>query len=113
VSIECLTLMWVYLSSPSSDWSREQLEKHAREIMSSVGNLYSRISSKKIQQKVKDAPKRSVQEIARQAPEGSTLHELLSSVDKLGALFQTRMDGLLVADALDNIILTLQKVRDK
>ena len=102
--------MRYYIQITLLDWSRDQLEKHGREIMSGLGNLYARITSKKIQRRVEDTEKRSVQDIARQAPEGSTLQELLLSVEKLSSLVQARMEGLLIADALDEIMLTLTKV---
>lgn len=93
------------------DWSREQLEKHSRELMSLLGNLYLRITSKKIQERTAGVEAESIAEIASQAPEGSTLKDLLSSVSSLNSLVQKRMQGLLVADALEDIMSTLQKVK--
>lgn len=95
----------------STDWSHDQLEKHSREIMSLLGNLYLRITSKKIQKRVEDETRPSLVDIARRAPEESSLQDLITTVDRLHALVQERMQGLLVADALDDIMLTLQKVR--
>ena len=86
------------------------MEKHAHEIMSWFGNLYLRITSKKIQERVGGEKQQSIQDLARQAPEGSTLAELLTSVENLNALVQQRMNGLLLADALGDIMITLQKV---
>jgi len=91
------------------DWSQEQLEKHSREIMSLLGNLYLRITSKKIQQRVESEERSSVIDIARDAPEGSRIRDLLTAVDGLSILVQKRMQKLLVVDALDDIMLTLQQ----
>lgn len=93
------------------DWSRDQLEKHSREIMSLFGNLYLRVTSKKIQERVEGAESPSVVDIARRAPDGSTLRDLLHAIGGLKELFQKRMQGLLIADALDDIMLVLQKAR--
>lgn len=79
--------------------------------MSLLGNLYLRVTSRKIQQRVESSPSLSVVDIARQAREGSSLRDLMTSVDRLSDLVQKRMGGLLIADALDEIVLTLQKVR--
>lgn len=78
--------------------------------MSLLGNLYLRITSKKMQKRVQGEPVPSLMDIAIQAPEGSTLRDLMSTVNDLHTLIQKRMQGLLVADALDDIMLTLQKV---
>ncbi|KAI0691387.1 tRNA synthetases class I (M)-domain-containing protein [Cytidiella melzeri] len=91
------------------DWSRDQLEKHSREIMSLLGNLYLRITSKKIQQRVEGEERQAVVHIANQCSEGGTMRDLLSAVENLNELVQKRMQGLLVADALDDIMSTLQK----
>ncbi|KAI0796367.1 tRNA synthetases class I (M)-domain-containing protein [Irpex lacteus] len=88
---------------------KDDLEKHSRELMSLLGNLYLRITSKKIQERTAGVEAESIAEIARQAPEGSTLKDLLSSVSSLNSLVQKRMQGLLVADALEDIMSTLQK----
>lgn len=79
--------------------------------MSLLGNLYLRITSKKIQERTAGVQAESIVEIARQVPEGSTLKNLLSSVSSLSGLVQKRMQGLLVADALEDIMSTLQKVK--
>ena len=79
--------------------------------MSLLGNLYLRVTSKKIQRRVEGEPALVVVDIARQAPEGSSLRDLLISVDRLGKAVQDCMQRLLVADALDDIMMTLQKVR--
>ena len=69
-----------------------------------------RITSKKIQERVDGESKQSILDIARNAPEGSILRDLLLSVANLNTLVQKQMQGLLLADALDEIMLTLQKV---
>ena len=78
--------------------------------MSLLGNLYLRITSKKIQERVSGAQQQSVLEVVRSAPEDSHLQDLLSSVANLSGLVQKHMQSLLVADALEDITITLQKV---
>ncbi|KAJ3553901.1 hypothetical protein NM688_g3375 [Phlebia brevispora] len=90
------------------DWSHSQVEKHAREITSLLGNLYMRITSRKIKQRAEDAGlSGAVRTLANSADKNSSVHALLTKTESLRGAVQGKMDGLLIADALDDIIAAL------
>ncbi|TCD62957.1 methionyl-tRNA synthetase [Steccherinum ochraceum] len=93
-----------------TSWDSEQLEKVSKEIASLLGNLYLRITSKSIQTR------------ALQGGDGTTLSsgaegtgfEGVSQtlVDRLQGLqeqVETNMDGMVVAEALEQITLVLRE----
>ncbi|KAI0782592.1 tRNA synthetases class I (M)-domain-containing protein [Abortiporus biennis] len=88
------------------DWSQSQVEKHSREIMSTLGNLYSRISSKKIQDRV--APS-EVNEDLYEKHKATILAPLLAHLETLKSRYASNMENLQVADVLDDIMATLQE----
>ncbi|KAI0355421.1 hypothetical protein OH77DRAFT_1454710 [Trametes cingulata] len=89
------------------DWSQEQLQKHSREIISLLGNLYLRATSAKIAKRVASAP--------APAPPISTLvnttkfTNLVKALQGLAETFERHMQSFQVADAVEAIVLALQE----
>lgn len=90
----------------SLDWSHEQLQKHSKEITSLLGNLYSRITSAKIQARVAGMKRPSVNAIGGD----DALFELLGCTRNLSIGVHSNMQKLQVTDALEKIVATLQEV---
>ncbi|CCM00468.1 uncharacterized protein FIBRA_02501 [Fibroporia radiculosa] len=84
------------------DWSHEQLQKHAREITSLLGNLFSRITSAKIRACVKGHDRVDSQFV----PEAASL---IASTSLAVPLYCENMRAMRVADALDGIVAVLQE----
>ena len=76
--------------------------------MSLLGNLYMRISSKKVYGRVEELM--SPIQVAQKAQQKTSLHALVMATESLSGRFQDRMQNLLVADAIDDIVDVLQKV---
>ncbi|KAI0920762.1 hypothetical protein AcW1_005059 [Taiwanofungus camphoratus] len=87
------------------DWSHEQLQKHSKEITSLLGNLYSRITSAKIQARVAGMKRPSVNAIGGD----DALFELLGCTRNLSIGVHSNMQKLQVTDALEKIVATLQE----
>lgn len=71
-----------------------------------LGNLYLRVTSAKIQSRIEDQERPSIQDLAA-SEVGS---KLFSLVKNLAGTVKSDMDKLQVADALDAIVLALQEV---
>ncbi|KAG1818541.1 tRNA synthetases class I (M)-domain-containing protein [Suillus subaureus] len=81
------------------DWSPEQLEKHADEIRSLLGNFFLRITSRTIRKRVASAPQFTFVQLLDQ------------SLDGPNGRVEQCMEKFEVGDALDAIILVLREVR--
>ncbi|KAF7795545.1 hypothetical protein EIP86_006707 [Pleurotus ostreatoroseus] len=88
------------------DWSHSQVEKHAREITSLLGNLFMRVTSKKIRQRAEDAGLSGIASV-QSTDRNNSIISLLKIVDALSSGVLHKMGNLLIADALDDIIATL------
>ncbi|RDB20211.1 Methionine--tRNA ligase, mitochondrial [Hypsizygus marmoreus] len=85
-----------------TDWSREQLEKHDREIQSLLGNYFLRITSPTIQARMAGAQPRSLQQIHDDPT--SPNRELIQTQRDLPRKVQTYMDAMEVGEALGAIV---------
>ena len=92
-----------------ADWSQEQLQKHSREIISLLGNLYLRATSAKISKRVASVPRPSISLLSSTGT--SALEPLLNSLKALAPTYEQNMQRFQVADAVDTIVLALQEVR--
>jgi methionyl-tRNA synthetase len=91
------------------DWSREQLEKHNKEIQSLLGNLFLRITSEKIQSRLERRPIR-----LREIYEYKTLPFCVLLIDALRRMlemFRECMNAFELGDALGGIIDVLRMVK--
>ncbi|KAH9899436.1 tRNA synthetases class I (M)-domain-containing protein [Cubamyces lactineus] len=89
------------------DWSQEQLQKHCREIISLLGNLFLRATSRKIMKRVASVPRPSVSLLSGTGT--SSLAPLLSSLKALAPSYEQNMQRFQVADAVEAIVLALQE----
>ncbi|KAH9854937.1 tRNA synthetases class I (M)-domain-containing protein [Lenzites betulinus] len=87
------------------DWSQEQLQKHSREIISLLGNLYLRATSAKIMKRVAPVPRPAPSLIS----ESSAYAPLLSSLKALASTFEGQMHRFEVADAVETIVQALSE----
>ncbi|KAI0832835.1 tRNA synthetases class I (M)-domain-containing protein [Trametes gibbosa] len=87
------------------DWSQEQLQKHSREIISLLGNLYLRATSAKIMKRVADVPRPTPFQI----PDTGAYAPLLSSLQALASRFEGQMRRFEVADAVETIVQALSE----
>ncbi|KAI0638599.1 tRNA synthetases class I (M)-domain-containing protein [Trametes polyzona] len=87
------------------DWSQEQLQKHSREIISLLGNLYLRATSAKIMKRVSAVPRPNPSLIS----ESTAFSPLLTSLKRLAPTFEAQMDRFEVADAVETIVSALQE----
>lgn len=90
------------------DWSPEQLEKHADEIRSLLGNFFLRITSRTIQKRVASAPQLTFVQLLDQPLNGPN-GDVLSSLRNLKGRVEQYMEKFEVGDALDAIILVLRE----
>ena len=90
-----------------ADWSQSQLQKHSREIVSHLGNLFMRATSAKIMKRVAEVPPRAVTSIA----DSTALSPLLKMLRALSTTVDGQMRGFQVADAVETVVLALQEVR--
>ena len=88
------------------DWSQEQLQKHSREIISLLGNLFMRATSAKIMKKVAAVKQPDVSLIS----ESSAFSPLLAHLKPLAHQVDGRIQGFQLADAVESIVLALQEV---
>ncbi|KAI0722508.1 tRNA synthetases class I (M)-domain-containing protein [Earliella scabrosa] len=87
------------------DWSQEQLQKHSREIISLLGNLFMRATSKKIMSKVSRAPRTDVKLI----PESNAVSPLLRALQGLAPTFDGHIRAFQLADAVEVIVQALSE----
>jgi methionyl-tRNA synthetase len=92
------------------DWSQKQLDKHSKEIQSLLGNLFLRITSRKILSRLVGAPPRTFEEIHKAEPEWSLNRLLLDTLLDLPEKFKSSMDDLDVSNALALIVDVLRLV---
>ncbi|KAJ8593478.1 hypothetical protein M405DRAFT_731374 [Rhizopogon salebrosus TDB-379] len=90
------------------DWSPEQLEKHADEIRSLLGNFFLRITSKTIKKRVASAPRLAFAQLLDQSLDGPNA-DVLSSLRTLKERVERCMEKFEVGEALDAIILVLKE----
>ncbi|KAG1742256.1 tRNA synthetases class I (M)-domain-containing protein [Suillus paluster] len=90
------------------DWSPEQLEKHADEIRSLLGNFFLRITSRTIQKRVASAPQFTFAQLLDQPLDGPN-GDVLSSLRTLKGRVEQCIGKFEVGDALDAIILVLRE----
>lgn len=79
--------------------------------MSLLGNTFLRITSKKIQQRVGSEARPSVTTLFSDLPADSPLRRLGAVLRGLNEKVDEQMGKLLVADALDDVMLALRTVR--
>ncbi|KAM5542369.1 hypothetical protein V8D89_003828 [Ganoderma adspersum] len=87
------------------DWSQEQLQKHSREIISLLGNLFMRATSAKIMKKVAAAKQPDLTLIS----ESSAFAPLLARLKPLAHQVDGQIQGFQLADAVESIVLALQE----
>ncbi|THG93680.1 hypothetical protein EW026_g7624 [Hermanssonia centrifuga] len=91
------------------DWSHEQLDKHAREITSLLGNLLMRITAKKIQERTEGKPLTPAAEAFKHMKEDSPTFPLYQTLQGLGGKVEEKMEQLMLAEVLEEIVITLGK----
>ncbi|KAI0326731.1 hypothetical protein GY45DRAFT_1258429 [Cubamyces sp. BRFM 1775] len=89
------------------DWSQEQLQKHSKEIISLLGNLFLRATSAKIMKRVASVPRPTVFLLSGTGT--SSLAPLLNSLKALAPTYEQNMQRFQVADAVEAIVLALQE----
>jgi methionyl-tRNA synthetase len=97
------------IRSPSPvtvDWTNTQFVKHSAELMSLVGNFYSRITAKKIEQLLHSSPLPTVIELQEAIKDGKEVQgsEILLRLGGVRQRVQGHMQNLVVADAIQEII---------
>lgn len=97
-----------FLTSHPVDWSREQLEKHDREIQSLLGNYFLRITSQAIQARMDGVSPVSLQKIYEDT--ASPNHVLLQATRSLPNKVRRAIDAMEMADALGAIVDVLRLV---
>lgn len=105
-------------AEPCQDWSTEQAKKHFYEIRSLLGNFLLRTTSGAIQHKISTLsdpiPKLPDISSSSYLPDDA-LHQynrhVLATLQNLGSNVRSSLDGLKVAEALDQIMLCLKEVR--
>ena len=95
------------------DWTSTQFVKHSTELMSVVGNLYSRITAKKMEKYLRSSPIPTIVELQGAVKEGEQVQgsELLVQLGGLRQRVQGHMENLVVADAVQEIVDALALVR--
>lgn len=88
------------------DWSQEQLQKHSREIISLLGNLFMRATSAKIMKKVATVKQPDVTLVS----ESGAFAPLLARLKSLASEVDGQIQGFQLADAVESIVLALQEV---
>ena len=86
---------------------QSQLQKHSREIVSHLGNLFMRATSAKIMKRVAEVPPRAVTRIA----DSTAFSPLFKMLRALSTTVDGQMRGFQVADAVETVVLALQEVR--
>jgi methionyl-tRNA synthetase len=95
-------------SSPAAmvDWTKTQFTKHSAELMSLVGNFYSRITAKKIEKLLLSSPTPTIVELRDAIKDGKQVQgsEILVQLGGLRQRVQGHMQNLIVADAIQEIV---------
>ena len=88
------------------DWSKTQFVKHSAELMSLVGNFYSRITAKKVEKLVRLSPLPTISALEEAIKGGEQVQgsEILARLDGLRQKVQGHMQNLIVADAIQEIV---------
>lgn len=104
----------LFTRSPATaaDWTKSQFVKHSAELMSLVGNFYSRITAKKIEQLLCSSPIPTIVELGEAIKDGKQVQgsEILLQLYVLRQRVQGHMQNLVVADALEEIVAVLSLV---
>ena len=95
------------------DWTKTQFVKYSTELMSLVGNFYSRITAKKMEKLLRSSPMPTITEMQRAVKEGKQVQgsEILVQLGGLQQKVQEHMQNLGVADAVKEIVDVLALVR--
>lgn len=93
------------------DWSQEQLEKHAFELQSLLGNFYLRVTSKAIQKRLSPDCHARFPVLIDESAKVPALHEAVTSLQSLSQRVDENLQLLQVSDALDAIVQQLLMVR--
>jgi len=88
------------------DWTRTQFVKHSAELMSLVGNFYSRITAKKIEKLLRSSPIPTITELQEAIKDGKHVQgsDILTQLGGLRQRVQGHMQNLVVADAIQEIV---------
>ncbi|CDO73833.1 hypothetical protein BN946_scf185015.g162 [Trametes cinnabarina] len=89
------------------DWSQEQLQKHSKEVISLLGNLFLRTTSPKIMARVESVPRPSAADVTDTGT--VALSPLLNVLKRLAPTFDQHMQRFQVADAMESIIIALSE----
>ncbi|KAL7282709.1 hypothetical protein ACG7TL_004183 [Trametes sanguinea] len=89
------------------DWSREQLIKHSKEIISLLGNLYLRATSARIMSRLSSVPRPSVADITDTGT--AMLGPFLAILKRLPSRVEQHMQLFQVADAIEVALEALQE----
>ena len=95
------------------DWTKTQFVKYSTELMSLVGNFYSRITAKKMEKLLRSSPMPTIIEVQKAAKEGKQIQgsEILVQLGGLQQRVQGHLQNLVVADAVKEIVDVLVLVR--
>ena len=95
------------------DWTKSQFVKHSAELMSLVGNFYSRVTAKKMEKHLRSSPVPTIIELQGAVEEGKQVQgsEVLVWLGGLRHRVQGHMQNLVVADAVKEIVDVLALVR--
>lgn len=88
------------------DWSKTQFNKHSAGLMSLVGNFYSRITAKKIENLLRLSPIPTITELQEAIKDGEQVQgsEILIQLGGLQQKVQGHMQNLVVAGAIQEIV---------
>ena len=88
------------------DWTKTQFTKHSAELMSLVGNFYSRITAKKIEKLLHSSSIPTVIELQEAIKDGKEVQglEILIQLGGLRQRVQEHMENLIVADAIQEVV---------
>lgn len=88
------------------DWSRTQFAKHSTELMSLVGNFYSRVTAEKLEILLRSSPKPTIIELQAAVADGKQVlgSEILVQLGELQKRTQERMQDLDVGDAVQEVV---------
>ncbi|KAI0371503.1 hypothetical protein BV20DRAFT_1016920 [Pilatotrama ljubarskyi] len=91
------------------DWSREQLQKHSKEIISLLGNLYLRATSAKVKKRVASASAPRPEGVSDSSHPTTVREDLVFSLASLAPEYEQHMRDFEVAHAIEAIVSVLQK----
>ncbi|KAI9057422.1 hypothetical protein FKP32DRAFT_1661126 [Trametes sanguinea] len=89
------------------DWSRSQLRKHGKEIISFFGNLYLRATSERIMKRVAAVPKASVANIKDNT--AVVTGPFIANLKRLSSRVRQHMEQFQLTDAIEVILEALQE----